>query len=298
MSRPSIAVARLAAFLACSCLVGLCGQGVARAAALAGAPELAADKWASEPASPITDHFAIRAGYFWGTAATSGVITDPTAATPGTPFSLENDFHLSPRARQLRVEFLFRMRERSRLRVDTWELNRNGLASPLSNITYGGNTFTSADQVHSVFDWRQVDFTYTYSFVRRSRFELGAGLGLHLLQAEASADVSPSITRPTAVHEDFSGAGPFATVALDGNWRLTRRLALAARGQYLNLHIRSVAGSLGDYHADLQFRWRANVAIGLGYQSTLARLEVSQHNPDGTLHLGLHGPELFLRASF
>ena len=251
------------------------------------------------PASPITDQFAVRASYLFGSATTDGRVDDAATGAVGTPFSLENDFGLTPDAHQLRVEMLFRLRDRNRLRVDMWELNRNGVASPKNDVTYGGNTFTPADTVRSRFDWRQIDFTYTYSFLRRERYELGAGLGLHLLQAEAEALVAPGAGRPTAVHEDFSGAGPFVTVALDGSYRFTRRFTFSARGQYLRLNISSVSAALSDYHADVQFRWRPNLAVGLGYQSTRTDLEVKNNgNNNGFVTLDVKGPELFLRASF
>jgi len=265
---------------------------------------------APAPASPITDHFAFRAGIFYGTAATTGEVDDPNAATPGTPFSLEDDFKLGPKAHQARAEFMFRMRERGRLRVDMWELNRSGVASPQNDIVYGGNTFCSAassnaacipgnaDVVYSKFNWQQVNLTWTYSFLRRDRFELGAGLGLHLIQAEAEARVPANANHPQSVYEDFTGAGPFVTLALDGTWRITRRFALSARGQYFKLKVSSVKGSLGDYHGDVQFRWRPNLAFGLGYLSTQSRLEVTNDNPNGFMQLRIHGPELFVRASF
>ncbi len=253
---------------------------------------------APQPASPVSDQFALRASYLFGSANTDGRVDDAASTTLGTPFSLENDFKLTARARQARVEMVFRLRDRTRLRVDMWELNRTGVASPKADIIYGGNTFTPADSVRSRFDWRQIDFTYTYSFLRRERVELGAGLGLHLLQAEAEARVAQGAGRPSAVYEDFSGAGPFATLALDGSWRFTRRFSFSARGQYLRLHVSSVSAALSDYHADLQYRARPNFAIGLGYQSTQTRLEVDNSSDNGFMNLNVKGPELFLRASF
>ena len=251
-----------------------------------------------EPASPIADQFAVRASYLFGSANTDGRVDDVASGMLGTPFSLENDFGLTAHAHQLRVEMLFRLRDRSRLRVDMWELNRTGVASPKTNVTYGGNTFTLADTVRSRFDWRQIDFTYTYSFLRHERYELGAGLGLHLLQAEAEALVVQGAGRPIAVHEDFSGAGPFVTLALDGSYRFTRRFTCSARGQYLRLHVSSVSAALSDYHADVQFRARPNLAVGLGYQSTQTHLEVTNSGNNGFMNLDVKGPELFLRASF
>ncbi|MGH8252735.1 MAG: hypothetical protein ACRES2_01765, partial [Steroidobacteraceae bacterium] len=240
-------------------------------ALLAAATSVCAQQTAPpEPASPITDRFALRASVFFGTAATNGRVDDAAAApTLGTPFSLEKDFKLSPKVHQARAEFIFRLRERGRLRVDLWELTRTGVASPTGTVVYGGHTFTPADIVHSEFDWHQVDLTWTYSFLKGRRFELGAGLGLHLLEAEANAEATQS-TGP--VTEKFSGAGPFVTVAIDSTWRITRRFALSARAQYFKLTVNSVKGQLADYHGDLQFRWRPNLAFGLGYQSTQTQL--------------------------
>src|SRR5258708_851314 len=137
----------------------------------------------AEPASPITDHFALRAGGFLGTVQTQGRIDNTATQTPGTVFSAEDDFHLSRHARQIRAEFMFRLRERSRLRVDMWEITRDAVSSPTRTINYGSSSFTPADLVTSRFDWRQIDFTYTYSFPRHDKFELGAGFGLPPLQA-------------------------------------------------------------------------------------------------------------------
>ncbi len=287
--------------LLCALLVATSGCA-ARRARHAAAPK-PAEVPAAQPravvsASPVTDLFAFRAGYYLGSAATKGRVDDTATNSTGTPFSLEDDFHFTPHAHQLRVEMMFRMRDRHRLRVDMWELDRTSVAAPSTIITYGGNTFTPADSVQSRFDWRQIDFTYSYSLLRGERYELGLGLGLHLLQAEAEAQVAPSATRPTAVHEDFSGAGPFATVAIDGSWRFTRRFAFSARGQYLRLHVSSLTAALNDYHADVQFRWRPNLAVGVGYQSTQTRLEVQDRANNGYMSLDLHGPELFLRTSF
>ena len=251
---------------------------------------------APEPASPITDHFAFRASAFLGAVTSYGRVDDPTTSVAGTPFSLEKDFHLCSCARQARAEFMFRLRERGRLRVDMWELNRDGVTTPATPITYNGHTFTPGDLVYSQFNWRQVDFTWTYSFLRTSRFELGAGLGLHLLEAEADANAPHAL--PAPIQEQFTGAGPFLTPALDGTWRFSRRFSFSARGQYLRLAVKSVRGSLGDFHGDFQFRWRPNLAFGLGYEDTQTRVDVTSSNPNGFLRIGTHGPELFARASF
>jgi hypothetical protein len=245
------------------------------------------------PPSPITDTLAIRGGILVGTASTKGHVDDPNSAIPGTPISLEQDLGLTPDVHQGRVEFIFRLRERNRVRVDMWEINRSAAATPSSDIVFGGITLTPADVVNTNFDWRQVDVTYTYSFLRGRRYELGVGIGAHAIQGEADTRVWAR-----AAHESFTGATPFGTVALDGSWLVGQRWSLNARAQYMSLNFNSNSAALGDYHVDVQYRWRANLAFGLGYESTHARVEVRDSNPNGEMTFDVRGGELFVRASF
>ena len=263
------------------------------AAVLCTASALAWAQQAPPPASPITDHFAARVSYYRGKVSTNGSVTNPNLTTPGTPISMENDLGLTPDVHQGRVEFIFRLKDRHRMRVDTWEINRTATESPTKNIVFGGAVLMPTDQVVSTFNWRQSDFTYTYSVLRHQRFELGVGLGVHLIEAEATTRVYAR-----GEHETFDGAGPFGTVAMDGTVLITQRFSFNARAQYMSLNLHNDNGKLGDYHADLQFRWLPNVAVGLGYQSTQARVEVSKSNPNGNMQLDVHGAEAFVRASF
>ena len=243
-------------------------------------------------ASPITDHFALRGEFFFGHVDTLGRI-DSSTGVPGTPFSAERDLGLTDQAKQLRVEIIFRMVERSRLRVNFLDLRRQAQASIDRPIQFGDQTFQAKSIVQSEIDWRQMDLTYTYSFLRSERYELGAGVGIHLLEAEAIGQIPGTTQRG-----DFSGAEPFATLALDGTWLIAPRWALSARAQYLRVTIDSVSGMLGDYHADVQYRWQRNVAFGVGYEREQVDIDARNVNPSGDVNMTIGGPELFVRVSF
>jgi hypothetical protein len=243
-------------------------------------------------ASPISDHFALTAGFFWGSVSTFGRFDSP-AGIEGTPFTAEHDLGLTGQARQPFIEIMFRLEERSRLRVDFIDLRRAADKTIDRTIQYGDQTFLVDNPVHSEFDWRQMDLTYTYSFLRGERYELGAGVGVHLLEAEASAEIPT-----TPQYADFNGAGPFATLALDGTWRISRHWALSARGNYLRIRIGSVGGMMGQYHADLQYRWKRNLAFGLAYRRQEVELDLHGTDPSGVLKFNISGPELFGRVSF
>lgn len=243
--------------------------------------------------SPIHDRFAIRGSYFMGSVSTDARIDDTAGGGTGTAFSAEDDFGLPDSMHKGRAELLIRLRERGKLRVDLFDLARKGSVVLNRTVEYGNQTYTLGERVNSQLDWRALNFTWTYSLLHNDRFELGPGLGLHLIQAESTATVPTRSAR-----ESFDGSGPFVTLAVDGVWRISRRFALSARAQWLELTVSNITGMLGDYHADLQFRWRPNLAFGVGWQSNRMKLEAPEENPGGTMTFNVGGPELFLRASF
>lgn len=242
--------------------------------------------------SPISDRLALEALWYWGRVGTTGQFNSG-AGVVGTQLSAENDLGLTKQAYQPRFELTFRLRPRHRLRVDFFDLRRSGSTVLTNTILYGDQTFQTGQPLQSTINWRQMDLTYTYSFLHGERYELGAGLALHLLEAEAIAQV-PS----TPQRVDYSQAGPFATVALDGTYLLARRWSLNARANYMHLTIKDYTGEMEDFHADAQYRWRRNFALGLGYDYSRAEVNVRNRDPSGFVQLRINGPQLFLRISY
>lgn len=246
---------------------------------------------AREIASPINDRFALRASFFSAAVATDLRLDDDTGGL-GTDFTAEDDFGMRDKDDQGRIELTLRLRERNRIRLDYFKLTRNGANVLARTIEFGDQTFVTNDRVQSLLDWRTINFTYLYSVFHNSRFELGVGLGLHILEGEARARV-----QARQIREEESGVFPFPTLAADATWRISRRFALTARANFLSADVDDSTGSISDYHADLQYRWQRNFAVGLGY--TLLRTEVDVVDDEGgAVDFEVDGPELFFRASF
>ena len=243
--------------------------------------------------SPITDRFAIRATFVGGSVTTDGQINDTAGGTTGTPFSLENDFGLSDKAHQVRAEITLRLKNRGHLRVSALDLSRRGSVVLNRAVRYGDQNFLLNDRVNSTFDWRMFDLTWTYSVLKTERFEMATGIGMHFIQTEATAVVPARNAR-----ESFDGAGPFVSLAADASWRFTKRFSVNARYQTFDLTISDISARLTDAHADVQFRWKRNLALGVGYQLNDVELKFPNENPGGLMQLKVSGPELFLRASF
>ena len=271
--------------------------GITCAASAADDVAKASDVLKEEPArelsTPINDRFAIRASYFPASVSTD-IRLDDAAGVAGTPFSAEDDFGLKDKLSQVRVEGLIRILERHRVRVDYFNLRRNGAEVLTQDIAFGDQVFAAGEQVRSNIDWKMLNFTYLYSIFRRQRFELGGGAGLTLFQGEMRARVPARLVR-----EDRSGSVAFPTFALDASLRIAKRFSVNARANYLSATVDDSTGKISDYHADVQYRWKRNLALGIGYSKMKTDLGIA---PDkdlaGKFVMDVDGPELFVRASF
>lgn len=248
-------------------------------------------------ASPITDRFALRVMYFAPSVETFMRLDPESSADQGTELVAEDDLGLEDKPKQARIEMIIRMRERNRLRVDYYKLTRYGDTVLDREIVFGDDTFRVNDRVQTILDWRELGLTYTRSIFLRERFEIGVGLGIALLEAKARGEV-----RAQNILEEENGVAPYPTFALDGTWRISTRWSLNLRGQTFTAHSHDVEATKSDYHGDIQYRWRRNFTVGLGYSSLRIKADVlptgEPGRQTGFLDQDISGPELFLRASF
>jgi hypothetical protein len=244
-------------------------------------------------ASPITDRFALRVTYFAPSVETF-LRLDRQTGQAGTELIAEEDLGLEDSPSQARAEMTFRLRERNRLRVDYYKLTRYGDQMLARTIAFGDETFLVNERAQTMIDWRQLGLTYTRSLLYFDRFELGAGLGISLLETRARGEVTARNVRETV-----DGIAPFPTFALDATWRISRLWSLNLRGQTFTANTDDFDGTLSDYHGDIQYRWRKNFTVGLGYTSLqIAADSNSLEDFPGRFDQDISGPEFFIRASF
>lgn len=249
-----------------------------------------------EIASPVSDRFYVRFSAFKADAITdmqlSSTGTQPEVPD-GTLLNGENDLGFDDVIEQARIEFDFRMSERNHLRVDYFKLNRFGEVLTPQLISFGDFDFQPGDRVRSKLDWRVLSLTWTYSLFKAERFEAGLGIGAHIIEAQAEIGEPGTLNR-----EKFSEVAPFATVAVNAAYRISKRWAITARGQTFEYSRDDPTGRLSDFHADIQYRWRKNMAIGIGYTRLQYELEAVADDQPAFFDMSTNGPELFFRASF
>ncbi len=246
-----------------------------------------------EESNPITDHFYILGAFYSATFNTS-LRVDPSPPVPGvsgTPVNAESDLGLPVKKGMGRVEFMFRLRERNKVRLDTYQADRTGNVVLAQDVVIGNTTFIAGQPTRTELNVRQFDITYTYSIIHTPRFELGTGLACYFLQVEM-------LTTAPGLREDVSAASPFPALPVDAVWVISRRWSLNGHGAYLKANHNNFDGWYGDYHLDTQYRWNPNFVVGLGYTNFRSSVGRTSGSFPGVVNTSTHGPEAFLRFSF
>jgi hypothetical protein len=247
-----------------------------------------------ELASPVSDRFYMRGTYYQGDVVTLMRLDSTGATTPdGTVLSGEEDLGLDDVVDQARIEFNVRMAERSNVRVDYFKLNRFSQVTLAEDIEFSDFSFDAGDTFRSKIDFRDLSLTYTYSLFKGEKVEAGLGLGLHVFEIQAEGG------EPGTLNGDRdSEAGVFPSAAVNFAYRISKRWAVTARYNGLQVSSDDGEGSYVDAHADIQYRWRKNFAVGIGYTRINIDLELSDVDEPFMFNLDTKGPELFFRASF
>jgi len=244
-------------------------------------------------ASPITDHFYMRGSYFPAAVDTQIRLDPGVVGIQGTPLDAEEDLGLDDKIDQGRMEFDIRIAKRSHMRIDYFKLNRFGQQPLQQDTIFGPILFPAGTDFRTKLDWRVLTLTYTYSFLKFERFEAGVGLGAHIIEGHLEGG-----TPGPGARERVDAVGYFPTIAANAALRITNRWSFTLRGQQYAANPADFDGSLSDYHADIQFRWHKNLAVGLGYTRLKYKLDIFDANQTMLFDLDTSGPEVFFRVSF
>lgn len=246
------------------------------------------------PDNLINDRFTLQAGFILSSNVTD-LRRDSSVGTVGTEVSAENDLGLGSRKLTGFGEVMFRMRERHRIRLSDYflPLDRRGTTVLANTINFGDTTYNVGDTVVSDLKVRSFALTYTYSFIKNTRVELGASIGLNILSFDGQVAV------PSRLRTEYAqNSAPAPLGGLDATLRLSSRFYAEARAQYVKGTISGVAASLETYNGSLLYRLMPNVTFGLGYIGYAAHVDISNAGDAGRYRLESKGPQLFARVGF
>jgi hypothetical protein len=242
--------------------------------------------------SPFADYFRLTAGLLSASSETE-LRLDADDGTPGTVVSGEDDLGLRDQSEMGDVEMELRIRERHRLRVSYFRIDRSASQVIDRDIQFGDDLFTAGDQVESQLDWREFSITYGYTFLRHERFEIYGTFGLHLTEVKAAGEVDADDIR-----EEESGTFPIPAIGVGTLVRISDRFHFEARGDYLTVSYEDIEGEMLDLRGSVLYRFNRNLSLGAAYVFTQREATSEDVGDSGFFDLRHSGPELFLRVTF
>lgn len=244
--------------------------------------------------SPTNDRLRLTLGAQRVSSATE-IRVDSTQSVPGTQFNAEDTFGIEKSDYEPKFQAAVRVATRHRLIFDYFTLDRSGNIVLTDPVVFKDVIFLQGDPVQSKVDLRTLGVAYAYSFWHSEKLEIAVELGVHETDISAEAKVQTAARHVTQT-EDV--AGPVPTIGLDVTYVLSKRFYVDARYQYLKVNIDHNDGTLAFFDFNATYRYRPNIAIGIGYNGIKANFTSTKSDNAGYFDFNTKGPEFFLRVSF
>ena len=250
-------------------------------------------------AQALQSRYWVEASAFWPDIDTNVSVSTPGGRV-GTDISLESDLNL--RDRKTLPAFLAGARLWDRVTIigEYYALNRSGSASVARDITFDDVTYPAGARVNSSFESDVYRLALGYSFIRRENLELGAAIGLHATNFEATLSGDGQVGNIPVQNQRRTRdlIAPMPTVDLYGGYQVTPRLTLAGRVDYMSLSSGKYDGSILNTEARASYRVWKNVGVGAMYRYVDYDFDVEKKRWTGRLDYKFSGPALFLQATF
>jgi opacity protein-like surface antigen len=197
--------------------------------------------------------------------------------------------------------FRWRFTDRWRLTFDYFGLDVDGsVRRDFGDFEFGDISASGFLAVDTSF---KTDFYVTqvgYSFLKNERAELGAGLGLHVVNFDTSLKVSGGIgEKSDAIQSDsIDLTAPLPNILGYGTYAFTPKLSLGGSIGWFGLDYDQYSGNLVTLAAALEYRLTKHIGVGAGYNYVDMDLTIDKSNREDEYNLKYTGPVLYLSAGF
>jgi hypothetical protein len=249
--------------------------------------------------SALTDTFHVSLGTFIVDTDTQ-LRLDGEGGEQGRQIDWEKSFGEGD-VNRFRVDAYWRLADRHKLRALVFSSSRSASRTFAEDIEWGGETYPASATVEGEMKFSIYELAYEYAFMRRERFELGASIGLHYTNFEASLGAEVSSGGAAASRRiDRSGSigAPLPVLGLRGTWLLSKTFSVDLSGQFFSLTYGDIEGSVQDYRLLLNWQPKRWIGLGLGYDFFSVDVDVGSDKFTGQLDWSYQGPMIFYSASF
>ena len=193
----------------------------------------------------------------------------------------------------LQTEIYYRIGFYHRLKASFFETDRNLQATLQQDFAFGDEVFVAGTEVASRLDTRRLGLLYGYSLMRDTQKEIGVQAGIAFSRVELDVVAAETQQAESAlVKAPLPTMGLFGSVALGESWELGAEIGIFA------LDLDRYSGYSGQASLTLDRLVGKTIALGIGFDFFVTRLESQDEDLRGLLRSRNYGPKFYMSWIF
>ena len=234
----------------------------------------------------------VRAGAFSSRISTD-IRRDASSGTTGDDVDFEDFLGDSGSEAVLQTEIHYRIGFYHRLKASFFKTDRSLQSTLQQDFAFGDELFLAGTEVASRLDTRRFSLLYGYSLMRDAQKELGVQAGIVVSRIELDVVAAETQQAESAtVDAPLPTMGLFGSVALGESWELGAEIGVFA------LDLDRYSGYSGQASLTLDRMLGESIALGIGFDYFVTRLESQDEELRGLLRSRNYGPKLYLSWIF
>ena len=220
---------------------------------------------------------------------------------PATDINLSKQLGLTPNTQSIDLYAQWRFKKRNVLSLEFFTFNRSASKTLTDSLIINDSVYHAGATVNTAAGLEYYGLTYRYYIWRRERWELGAGLGIDIMNLSASFGLTANAGgRTDSAATKGSIVAPVPMLGIYGDWEIIPRLYLRGTFQTLYIaNIESYGGLVRDRRLAAEWYPFHNYGFGLGWH--YVGIDIKKTQPSGAyvkLDYAIQGLSLYATAVF
>lgn len=215
----------------------------------------------------------------------------------GNLIDFEKDLGFNKSSVSFMGTFECRISRRSRLGAEYYYLSRSATKTLQKEIEFGDHVYPVDATVSAFMDNHIARITYSYAFISKPKYEIGALIGAHVLFGDVGMRLEGA-TIEAEYKDNFDFTAPLPDIGLFGEFVLGRKVGLYANINYFAIKINDFDGRLLSYNLSVLYNVYQNFSLTAGYTGLNIRVDVEKERLNGFFKWGYNGPTITATYSF
>lgn len=215
----------------------------------------------------------------------------------GNLIDFEKDLGFNKSSVSFMGTFEWRISRRSRLGAEYYYLSRSATKTLQKEIEFGDHVYPVDATVSAFMDNHIARITYSYAFISKPKYEIGALIGAHVLFGDVGMRLEGA-TIEAEYKDNFDFTAPLPDIGLFGEFVLGRKVGLYANINYFAIKINDFDGRLLSYNLSVLYNVYENFSLTAGYTGLNIRVDVEKERLNGFFKWGYNGPTITATYSF